>query len=111
MKPQELIELKERVQAACTYNREVANAGAHAAALETVAGPVSLDTGLVKHSAAHLLALIEKVERVRAGGVPDAAPLKESKPKKKKKAKESDEPEGGPSDDAEDGPSDDEPEE
>lgn len=110
MKPQELIELKERVQAACTYNREVANAGAHADALEAVAGPVSLDSGVVKHSAAHLLALIEKVERVRAGGgAPDAAPVKESK-SKKKKAKESDEPEGGPSDD-DDGPSDDEPEE
>jgi hypothetical protein len=67
MTPQALTDLKARCQTAKQYGRAIANAAAHAGELERIAGPVKLAPGVAKHSAAHLLALIEKVERVQAG--------------------------------------------
>jgi len=90
MKLQEMTELKERCLTAKTYGRQIANAEAYAAELEAVAGPVAL-VGVVKNSAAHLLALIEKAERVQAGEAPAKAPEPEAKkPKKSKKKKDAD---------------------
>lgn len=120
MTPQELIDFKTRCNSAVTYGRTIANAEAYAAELEAEAGPVELDPGTEKHSAAHLVALVGKVEAVRAGAEkkgkapaatakakePDPEPVtvvepaKEAK-KKSKKAKKSDsDDEAGGEDDA-----------
>ena len=92
-------------QRAQSYGRQIANAASHAATLEAVAGPVLLARGVVKHSAAHLLALIEKAERVMAGEAPaeahEAAPEEpKKKPSKKtKRKKDSDEDQESEADD------------
>ena len=90
MSPQELTEFKARCQAAQVYGRQIANAAAYAAELETEAGPVALTPEVGKHSPAHLMALIAKVERVRSGAEPKASapePIKAVSSKKGKKAK------------------------
>jgi hypothetical protein len=99
MNPHELTDLKARCQDAKSYGRQIANAASHAATLEAVAGPVLLARGMVKHSATHLLALIEKVERVLAGEAPAEVTTQEADPeepkkkssKKSKRKKDSDE--------------------
>jgi len=102
MTPQQLTEFKARCLAARMYGRKIANAEAYAAALESEAGPVSVPAGAAKHSPDHLMALIDKVERVRSGeekaeskmeskpSMPEAKPKSESKKEKKSKKSKKD---------------------
>lgn len=91
MESHELEEFHKRCVAAQVKNRKIANAEAHVAALEAEAGPVAPRANMHKHSPDHLLALIEKVKRVRAGeekaAVAEEKPKKKSAPKKKKAPK------------------------
>jgi len=93
MTPQALTEFRARCQTAKQYGRLIANAAGYCADLEAEAGPVSLPEGAEKHSTDHLIALVDKVLRVRSGEakaapVAAAAPVKEAKAKKKKAKKD-----------------------
>jgi hypothetical protein len=106
MTPQALTEFRARCQTAKQYGRQIANAAGYAAELEAEAGP-ALPEGVDKHSAEHLIALVDKVLRVRSGEAkasPVVASAAEEAPKSKKKRKskkseDSDESEDEPSDD------------
>jgi len=111
MTPQALTEFRARCQTAKQYGRQIANAAGYCAELEAEAGPVAIPEGAAKHSTDHLIALVDKVLRVRSGEA-KAAPVavappvvKEAPKSRKKKSKKDDD-----SDDAgddEDEPSDD----
>jgi hypothetical protein len=93
MKLPELTELKDRCHKAAIYGRHIGHAADYALALEAEAGPVALD-GVKRNSAEHLIALIEKVERVRGGEAPEpaeVAAVEEPKKKAKKSKKKDDE--------------------
>ena len=90
MESHELEAFRARCLKAKTYNRHVANAEAYVAALEAEAGPVPMRPHMAKHSPDHLMALVDKVLRVRAGEEHDrlVGPFSsEEKPKKKSASK------------------------
>jgi len=104
MTTQELTEFRTRCQAAKQYDRQIANAAGYAAELEAEAGPVAVPEGADKHSADHLIALVDKVLRVRSGEekaapAAAAAPVKEVKSKKKKSKKDDDSEDAGEDED------------
>jgi len=106
MTPQALTEFRARCQTAKQYGRQIANAASYCAELEAEAGPVVLPAGANKHSTDHLIALIDKVLRVRSGEakaapVAVAPPVKEAKGKKKKAKKGEDESESESADEDE----------
>jgi hypothetical protein len=75
MNMNELLELQARLWAAKVNKHLIGAASGYADALEREAGPVDYDG--YKHSASHLLALVEKVIRVRNA---PKAPEKKLKP-------------------------------
>jgi hypothetical protein len=70
MDMQELLVLRDRLVQALANKQQFASASKYAAALEAEAGPVDFNGR--KHSIKHLLALIEKVVKVR--NLPKAPP-------------------------------------
>ena len=95
MTSQALTEFRARCQTAKQYGWQIANAAGYCAELEAEAGPVALPEGADEHSPDHLIALVDKVLRVRSGEaksapVAVAPPVKEAKSKKKKSKKDDD---------------------
>lgn len=72
MQMSELLDLRARFWAAKMNNHSIGAAAGYADALEKEAGPVDFEGR--KHSADHLLALVEKVIRVRNAPKPKPKP-------------------------------------
>jgi hypothetical protein len=111
MKSHELTELLGRLKKAKQHGHAIANAEAYVSSLEQITGPLAVPAGSAKNSAGHLIALAERALQVQAGEAqavvppspapravvtpsepePDDTPpasTKESKPKSKKRKKD-----------------------